>query len=172
MDFTSTPFNNKGKIAGDGNIILNTTFNNDGVVANNMNLTSNAVLNSKYENITGRVELNHADAEYHITNSEVVFSDAERIGGSAGKLFVGGNIVSDTSLDYTGQVYLTNGARITPTANGDAFQNVGRLIIGTGEDDIVNATLNILNGKVDAMDYMTNTELSIGTQSSLNVEME
>ncbi|MBQ3311997.1 hypothetical protein IJG72_07965 [bacterium] len=164
-------FTNNGTINGEGEIELTySTLDNNGTITNDVTLTkSEAVLNSKYENLTGNVTLSNAGATYNILSDSVTFDDANRIQGTAGKLYVGGNILSDAQLNYTGDVYLRNGAAVT-LGNGDAFQNVGNLWIGTGEDDIVLATLNVLNGTPDALNY--GNKLHLGQYSELGIDMD
>jgi len=164
-------FTNNGTINGEGEIELAySTLDNNGTITNDVTLTqSSSVLNSKYEDMTGNVTLSNSSATYKILSDSVTFDDANRIQGTKGKLYVGGNILSDADLSYTGNVYLMNGAALTK-GNGNVFQNASNLYIGTGEDDIVLASLNILNGENDALDY--GNRLHLGHSSRLGVDMD
>ena len=166
-------FTNNSTINGEGSInVKYGTLENNGTIENNVELSgSNTVLNSSYEGVTGNVTLTSSGARYNVEGDSTTFDDANRIQGTKGKLYLNGEVTSDVALAYTGDVYLNNGARVTLGA-GDAFQSASGFYVGdvAGGETSVTATLNTLNGRVDALNY--GGALSIDGDSILNLEFD
>jgi len=140
---------NLGSIAGD--VTNRGTLTNNGTIDGDV--YNDGELLTMLEDVFGTITMGNFGSDLYLLNDGITFDESNKSkiqtsGSTSTKLHLYGDIVSDTTLDYDGRVYLEGGAKLIKGENGDAFQNASKLALQNST-----ATISTLNGVDDSLDY-------------------
>lgn len=167
IGFYDKVLTNNGSVLGDGTMTVVSGVINNGTIENDIvlsNISSN--LTSKYSSLGGNITINGSNAKFYMSG-DANLKNADKISGNGGSLYISGNVVSNADLNYTGRVYLQDGAKLTK-GTGNIFQT-NAVVVGESDENSAVVTLNLLNGTQDNITY---NDFTVARNSLLKIEMD